>query len=174
MQYRRADVPGATYFFTVNIADRETSLLLDHVDVLRETTRKVRQNHPFNIDAMVVLPDHLHAPWTLPNGDADFSMRWGLIKAGFSRAVPKIEPVSPSRISKGERGLWQRRFWEHQIRDERDFARHVDYIHYNPVKHGYVKQANQWPYSSIHRFIAKGLIGPDWACHEAFAQSYGE
>jgi putative transposase len=163
MRYRRAGVPGASYFFTVNLAERSRTLLVDHADVLRAVIREVRSRHPFRIDAMVVLPDHLHAIWTLPEKDKDFSIRWMLIKSGFSRRLPTGERRNRSRMAKGERGIWQRRFWEHLIRDEKDYERHVDYIHYNPVKHGYVTRPVDWPHSSIHRFIAQGIVGPDWA-----------
>ena len=136
MRYRRAYHAGATYFFTVNLADRSLRLLVDHIDALRDAVRHVRRDHPFNIIAWVVLPDHLHAIWQLPDGDADFSTRWALIKANFSRRVPTGERIRDSRRQKGERGIWQRRFWEHLIRDDRDLQIHVDYIHFNPVKHG--------------------------------------
>lgn len=120
MRYRRADVTGGTFFFTVNLAECSTDLLTRHVNVLRTVVRRVRHNHPFEIVAMVVLPDHLHAVWTLPAGDRDYSMRWSLIKSGFSRLLPKTERVNPSRQLKRERGIWQRRYWEHQIRDDKD------------------------------------------------------
>ncbi len=163
-RYVRAYTPGATYFFTVNLAVRgSNALLVDHIDALRSVIRAVRHRHPFTIPAVVVMPDHLHALWTLPTDDADFSTRWALIKAGFSRALARGEHVSPSRVGKGERGIWQRRFWEHQIRDEADFARHVDYIHYNPVKHGHVERVAQWPHSSFHRFVRAGILTADWA-----------
>ena len=129
MHYRRTGVAGATYFFTVNLAERNRTLLTDHADVLRAAMRDVKQRHPFHIDAMVILPDHLHALWTLPEGDADYPVRWALIKAGFSRHIAGTERRTISRIGKGERGIWQRRYWEHMIRDGRDHARHVDYIH---------------------------------------------
>ncbi len=151
MRYRRADMAGGTYFFTVNLADHERRLLVNHVDVLRKAMQNVKSTHPFQLDAMVILPDHLHALWTLPAGDRDFPMRWMLIKSGFSRQIPKDERRSDSRQAKGERGIWQRRYWEHLIRDDRDFARHVDYIHYNPVKHHHVIRVADWPYSSFHR-----------------------
>jgi len=162
MQYRRTDVKGGTYFFTVNLAERRHHLLVEHIDVLRHAVQQVKQQHPFHIDAFVVLPDHLHAIWTLPQGDADFATRWMLIKAGFSRRIARGERRNQSRISKRERGIWQRRFWEHLIRDDKDYARHVDYIHYNPVKHGYVNRAVDWPFSSIHRYISSGLVDRDW------------
>ena len=163
MYYRRANIPGATYFFTVNLADRKSKLLVENIDLLKESIRRVKVPHPFEIDAMVVLPDHLHAIWTLPSDDADFATRWALIKAGFSRRLPKIEQISESRKSKGERGIWQRRYWEHLIRDDEDFVHHVDYIHYNPAKHGYAESAADWPHSSIRRFIRDGLIPSDLA-----------
>ena len=161
--YRRNVVSGATYFFTVNLADRRQSLLIDNIDALRAAFRETRSRHPFAIEAIVVLPDHLHAIWTLPEGDGDFAMRWSLIKARFSRTVPGGEPVSESRRGRRERGIWQRRYWEHTIRDENDFVRHVDYIHFNPVKHGYVKNAADWPFSSFHRMVRQGLYPADWA-----------
>jgi len=163
MRYRRVDVAGGTYFFTVNLADRKRNLLVAHVDVLREVVRAVQAAHPFHIDAMVILPDHLHALWTLPANDAEYPMRWMLIKSGFSRQIAGGERIGPSRRRKGERGIWQRRYWEHCIRDDRDFARHVDYIHYNPVKHRHVRRVADWPWSSFHRYVRQGLLPADWA-----------
>src|SRR5258708_27668481 len=136
--YRRNIVAGGTYFFTVTLAERRLRLLTDHVALLRAAFRDTRLRHPFTIEAIAVLPDHLHTIWTMPEGDGDFAVRWAVIKASFSRMLPKGEPVSASRLRKRERGIWQRRYWEHTIRDEGDFARHVDYIHFNPVKHGHV------------------------------------
>ena len=162
MRYRRATVAGGTYFFTVNLAERRRTILVDEVETLRMVIREVKQRHPFHIDAMIILPDHLHAVWTLPVGDHDFATRWMLIKAGFSRRIAAGERRNPSRASKGERGIWQRRYWEHLVRDDGDYARHVDYVHFNPVKHGHVTRAADWPYSSIHRYIASGVITPDW------------
>ena len=155
MKYRRVKVNNASYFFTVNLADRKRSLLVDNIKLLRESIHKVKQKHAFRIDAIVILPDHLHAIWTLPKGDSDYATRWMLIKSHFSRNLPKIEEISNSRIKKCERGIWQRRYWEHLIRDNFDYEQHVNYIHYNPVKHGYVKKPSDWEYSSIHRFISK-------------------
>ena len=162
MRYRRTDVAGATYFFTVNLAERHRTLLTEHIALLRTVMHGVKQRHPFHVDAMVILPDHLHCVLTLPEGDADYPLRWALIKAGFSRRIPRTERRNSSRLDKGERGIWQRRYWEHMIRDERDYARHVDYIHFNPVKHGYVQRAADWPYSSIHRYITAGILTRDW------------
>ncbi len=124
--------------------------------------RKIRQSHPFEIIAMVALPDHLHAIWRLPEGDADFSLRWSLTKAAFSRAIPRTEAIWDSRKHKRERGIWQRRYWEHQIKGDGDLEKHVDYVHFNPVKHGHVTRAVDWPYSSIHREIAKGNMAENW------------
>jgi putative transposase len=126
MRYRRADVAGGTYFFTVNLLNRQQGLLVEYRVVLREAMRTVKSAHPFRIDAMVILPDHLHALWTLPARDDDYPMRWTLIKSGFSRRLPKDERLTASRRAKGERGIWHRRYWEHLIRDDRDFAHHVD------------------------------------------------
>jgi putative transposase len=108
------------------------------------------------------LPDHLHAIRTLPPGDADFASRWRQIKSGFSRALPSAQLRSRSQVRRRETGFWQRRFWEHAIRDDRDFERHVDYIHFNPVKHGYVTRVCDWPYSSFHRYVNNGLLPADW------------
>jgi len=162
MQYRRAHIKGGTYFLTVNLAERKRSLLVEEIDKLRNTIATVKKRHPFKLDAIVVLPDHIHALWTMPQDDCDYATRWMLIKSNFSRQFPKGEPCNASRTKKGERGIWQRRYWEHVIRDAQDYNRHVDYIHYNPVKHGYVNHASDWPYSSIHRFIAKGVLDRNW------------
>src|SRR5690242_18390177 len=137
VRYRRNLVAGGTYFFTVTLADRRSSLLVDHVSALRAAVRITRGARPFAIDAIVVLPDHLHIVMTLPADDADFSNRLRLIKRRFTDALARAGVTIP-RHPNGEHALWQRRFWEHTIRDERDFARHVDYIHFNPVKHGLV------------------------------------
>jgi len=163
MRYRRANTPGGTYFFTVNLADRSSRLLVDRIDDLRASVRMVKQRHPFEIVAWIVLPEHLHAIWTLPQDDADYSTRWALIKAGFSRRIERSEPIRPSRRAKGERGLWQRRFWEHQIRDEIDLQRHIEYVHFNPVKHGHTLRAADWRFSSIHRYMRLGDLPGDWA-----------
>jgi putative transposase len=142
---------------------------------LRKTFRYVRARHPFTLDAIVVLPDHLHAIWTLPPGDADYAMRWRLIKAVFSRGIEAGERISASRQRKGERGVWQRRYWEHTLRDERDFERHCDYIHFNPVKHGCARAAGEWPHSSFRRFVKLGIYPTDWARgNEVDGNEFGE
>ena len=174
MKYRRADVNGGCYFFTVNLADRNNTLLTDEIDRLRATINKVKKQHPFKLDAMVILPEHLHALFTLPQNDHDFATRWMLIKAGFSRQLPKLERISDSRKTKGERGIWQRRYWEHLIRDDKDFARHVDYIHYNPVKHGHVTRPEDWPYSTIHHYLKQGLLDRNWGSDYVEESGFGE
>ena len=163
MRYRRSMAEGGTWFFTVNLADRRQDYLTRHIDVLRQVVRQVRNRHPFEIVAMVVLPDHFHAVWALPQGDADYATRVALIKAAFSRNLPKVERIRESRERKRERGIWQRRYWEHQIRDAADLQAHVDYIHYNPVKHGHVERVADWPYSSFHRYVRHGWLPADWA-----------
>lgn len=140
---------------------------------LRESVRTVKQKHPFESLAWVVLPEHLHAVWTLPANDADFSTRWMLIKSGFSRRTAGGESISRSRRRKGERGVWQRRFWEHEIREEQDLARHVDYVHFNPVKHGLVEVASRWPWSSIHHEIRRGHLTPDRASADDPGECWG-
>ena len=175
MHYRRADVKGGTYFFTVNLAERNKTLLIDEFDSLRLVLNRVKKQHPFQLNAMVVLPDHLHALLTLPLNDKDYSTRWALIKAGFSRQLPKDERINRSRKSKGERGIWQRRLWEHLIRDDQDYENHVNYIHYNPVKHGYVERAVDWSYSTIHAYISDGVLRNDWGSAESIPDiEFGE
>ncbi|MEQ1613555.1 MAG: transposase [Hyphomicrobiaceae bacterium] len=149
--YRRAFVPGGCWFFTVNLLDRNSSLLTDNIDALRSAVHETRRAFPFEIDAMVVLPDHIHSIWTLPSNDADFSVRWRWIKIRFSRSLPNAEPLTTTRRARGERGIWQRRFWEHLIRDERDLQDHIDYCWFNPVRHGLVSNVADWPHSSFHR-----------------------
>jgi putative transposase len=159
--YRRNRVPGGTYFFTVTLNDRRSCALVDHIDALRDAFRFSRRERPFDVDAIVILPDHLHAIMTLPAGDADFSSRWRRIKGLFTRHIAKTEGLSPN--ASGEYPLWQRRFWEHTIRDDEDFVRHVDYIHINPVKHGHATRARDWPYSSFHRYVREDILPADWA-----------
>jgi putative transposase len=160
--YRRNRVPGGTYFFTVTLRNRNSSLLVDRIHDLRESVRRALRKKPFHIEAWVVLPEHLHAVWTLPPGDYNYSGRWKLIKGRFSHNLAKAG-IPIKKNPRGEYLLWQRRFWEHTIRDETDFAHHVDYIHYNPVKHGLVKQAKDWPYSTFHRNVKMGIYTLNWA-----------
>ncbi len=173
-EYRRNRVEGGTYFFTVALHDRRSDLLVREVAALRASVSRVRTLYPFTIDAWVVLPEHLHAVWTLPYGDADFSTRWNLIKRGFSARIEKNESRSASRIAKGERGFWQRRFWEHTIRDEADFTRHVNYVHFNPVKHGLVGNAKDWPFSSFRRAMVRGDYPSDWGDGGDVVGEFGE
>jgi len=162
--YRRATTPGATWFFTVNLLERHgNDLLVREFDLLRRCIARVRERRPFETIAWVVMPEHLHCIWRLPDGDADYPTRWRLIRRDFSRARPHTERRSAVRIARGERGIWQRRYWEHQIRDDNDLQRHIDYIHYNPVKHGHVTRAADWPHSSFGRYVANGVYPIDWA-----------
>lgn len=161
--YRRVYLPGGTYFFTVALLERRLKLLTENIDSLREAFGVVKAERPFGIEAIVILPDHLHCIWTLPPGDVDFSTRWRLIKSRFSRGLATGERLSERRQLKQERGIWQRRFWEHAIRNQQDFDAHFDYIHYNPVKHGLVLRVADWPYSSFHRFVKSGVYALNWA-----------
>ena len=161
--YRRLRLKGGCYFFTLALAERRSRLLTENIQILRTAFREVKDAHPFSLEAVVILPDHLHCIWRLPFDDDDFSNRWRQIKAAFSRRLPKTERRNKSRMNKKERGIWQRRFWEHAIRDDLDYQRHVDYIHYNPVKHEYVTRVVEWPFSSFHRFVRFGRYSNDWS-----------
>jgi len=142
---------------------------------LREVYRTIQQRRPFETIAICVLPDHLHAIWELPEGDGDFSSRWSLIKSSFSRGLGPAPARSTSKIAKREKGIWQWRYWEHAIRDGADFERHVDYIHFNPVKHGYVARVADSPHSSFHRYVERGLLTSDWGGNmKDVPGSYGE
>ena len=148
--YRRPAVTGATIFFTVALADRGADTLTRHVAVLREAVRVTRAERRFGVEAWVVLPDHMHCVWVMPEGDRDYPTRWRLIKSRFSRAVGTGR-LRPSHIARNERGIWQRRYWEHHCRDEADVAAHVRYCWWNPVKHGFVERPEDWTWSSVHR-----------------------
>ena len=160
--YRRADAAGATYFFTVALANRQSDLLVQEITRLKQAFKQAAIKMPFETIAICVLPEHLHCIWQLPVGDADYPQRWSAIKAQFSRGLSTGETRSASKIAKREKGIWQRRYWEHQIRDELDLQRHVDYIHMNPVKHCMVAQVCDWPYSSFHRYVKEGKLTVDW------------
>ena len=163
MDYRRAWHPGGTYFFTVNLLQRQgNDLLTRNIDLLRFIIKTVQRRHPFKIHGWVVLPEHLHCVIELPPGDADYATRWRLIKMEFSKALPRTERLSAVRARRGERGVWQRRYWEHLIRDERDYRAHMDYVHINPVKHGLVKAVADWPYSTFRRLVAEGIYPENW------------
>jgi putative transposase len=161
-RYRRAKIESGVFFFTVTLADRSSDLLVRHIDRLRQVYTSVQERYPFETIAICVLPDHLHAVWSLPEGDANFPLRWSLIKSGFSRGLTGDGWRSASKIAKRDKGIWQRRYWEHAIRDDADLARHVDYIHFIPVKHGYARRVCDWPYSSFDRYVARGLLPRDW------------
>lgn len=161
--YRRNRVPGGTFFFTVNLLNRRSCLLVTHITELRETVREARAKQPFHIDGWVVLPEHMHCIWTLPVGDDDYPGRWKAIKTAFARRIPRTEPLSATRLARKERGIWQRRYWEHTIRDALDCSRHMDYLHINPVKHGLVARVADRPYSSFHKLVAVGVYAADWA-----------
>ena len=164
-EYRRTYMPGVSWFFTVNLAQRKGNhLLVNHIDALRQAFRYINEKYPYRLDAVVVLPDHLHCIWTLPPDDSDYSRRWSLLKGHFSRVIEKDERISKSRQKRRERGVWQRRFWEHMVRDQEDVNRHVDYIHWNPVKHGWVRQVADWPLSSFHDYVARGTYSENWCC----------
>ena len=163
VNYHRSRAAGGTFFFTVNLRDRRRALLVDHIIALRCIVRAVNIELPFTIDAMVVLPDHWHAVWTMPPDDLGYARRIRLIKARFPKHLLR-EGVDIDKDEHGEYKLWQRRYWEHTIRDDRDFEAHVNYVHINPVKHGHVARATDWPHSTIHRYVGRGLLVPDWAC----------
>ena len=165
--YRRAKTGGNIYFFTVVTYRRR---LLFHDETcrlfLRNAIIKTQRNYPFTINAWVLLPDHLHCVWTLPQNDNDFSTRWNLIKSGFSKSAKTLynnaQWMTTSKQKHRETTLWQRRFWEHQIRDESDYNNHIDYIRYNPVKHGWVTNVKDWPYSTFHRYVRQGVYPQNW------------
>ncbi|MCH8964118.1 MAG: transposase [Planctomycetes bacterium] len=168
-EYRRAFVAGATFFFTVVTNFRKPILRGPQaVEALRFAFADVRRNHPFDIDATVILPDHLHCIWTMPPDDDDFAMRWRLIKGQFTRRYLQRggseTALSQSRRRHNERGVWQRRYWEHLIHDDQDLDMHMDYIHYNPVKHGLAECPHHWPFSSFNKWVERGAYEPDWCC----------
>ena len=162
--YRRNRVPGGCYFFTISLLERhQNTLLVDQIDLLRTVVKRAKATHPFHIDGWVVLPEHMHFILTLPKCDDDFVKRIRLIKTLFSRRLPKTEYRSAIRQRRNERGIWQRRYWEHTIRDELDYRRHMDYLHYNPVKHGHVMHVKDWPYSGFHSLVEAQIYPVDWA-----------
>jgi putative transposase len=161
-RYRRAIIKGGTFFFTVTLSKRPSDLLIRRIDLLRQAYGSVQQRYPFATIAICILPDHLHAIWGLPAGDADFSKRWSLIKSTFSRALPSASDRSLSKTAKREKGIWQRRYWEHAVREQDDLTRHIDYVHFNPVKHGLVSRVTDWPHSSFHQYVGRGELPADW------------
>jgi putative transposase len=174
-RYRRAIVPGGAFFFTIALADRSSDLLIREVDRFRDSYRSGQQKRAFETIAICILPDHLHAVWALPADDSDFATRWNLIKSGFSRGLSSAASRSASKAARREKGIWQRRYWEHLIRNDEDLARHVDYIHYNPVKYGLVSRVSDWPHSSFHQHVKRGLLPLDWGGDVRIAAgSFGE
>jgi putative transposase len=164
MDYRRIFHPSGTYFFTINLLQRKgNDLLIRHIKCLKDAIKRVKTHHLFEIHGWVVLSEHMHCLIELPENDTDYATRIRLIKIGFSKAIPKTERRSNIRIKRGERGVWQKRYWEHLIRDEADFQAHLEYIHYNPVKHGWVKQVKDWPYSTFPRWVERGVYPLNWA-----------
>ena len=167
--YRRAYVPGGSFFFTL-VSDRRAPIFRDPPGrpLLGSVIRRAQLKWPVTINAIVLLPEHLHAIWSLPSGDTRYSARWGWIKKEFTKewlALGGLEqPVSTGREQEGRRGVWQRRFWEHTLESEDDFERHFDYIHYNPVKHRHVRCPRDWLWSSFHRWVTAGVYPADWAC----------
>ena len=179
--YRRARTAGGTFFFTV-VTYRRRRLFhkQESRDILREVIQDVRQRHPFIIDSWVLLPEHMHCIWTLPEDSFDFSMRWSLIKSGFSKRAKTLfhvdEWMNDSKQKHRETTIWQRRFWEHQIRDDEEYRAYMDYIHFNPVKHGLVNRVFDWPYSTFHRCVRSGIYPDDWGSgiYEAPEHGVGE
>jgi len=174
--YRRSRVPGGTYFFTVNLADRRSGLLVREIETLRAAVRVVRLARPFYIDAWVILPDHMHCIWTLPEDDTDYSGRWRAIKTRFSKALPNAGWKRTEILARDGRGIWQKRFWEHTIRDDRDYRAHMDYVHFNPVKHGLVAHPAAWPFSTFQKCVGLGLYEASWGRQDdpAMASGMGE
>ena len=170
--YRRARQTGGTFFFTVVTYKRQPFLTSEQARItLRNAINFTRRDLPFTIDAWVILPDHLHCIWTLPEGDSNFSKRWGIIKANFSKQISprliKKQALSESRKKHRKSAIWQRRFWEHTIKDRTDYHVHMDYIHHNPVNHGLVQQVQKWPWSTFHRYVKQGVYPADWGISES-------
>ena len=173
-RYRRNFIAGGTFFFTVKLAHPQSRLLVAHIDLLRAAYAVTQKRYPFRTVAICVMPNHLHAVWTLPPDDADYSLRWRLIKTRFSAHFPSAA-LSVSKQRRHERGIWQRRFYEHTVHDAADLQRCVDYVHFNPVKHGFVARVQEWPYSSFHRYAQAGWLPWDWGgTREVMTAHWGE
>ena len=171
VNYRRVLLPGGFYFFTVTLKNRRSRWLVEYIDLLKEAMLETKQKKPYKTEALVVLPDHLHSIWKLPKHDTDYSGRWRNIKRGFTRKLLK-RGCDIKKDKRNEYDVWQRRFWEHVISDERDFENHVNYIHYNPVKHGLVSSVKDWPHSSFHRYVKQGRLPEDWGRFEKVMLSF--
>lgn len=179
--YRRLKQAGGTFFFTLITYKRQQILTSPESRmILKNVIEKTRQKYPFSIEAWVLLPEHIHCIWRLPPSSSNYSMRWRLIKSGFSRGVKSLyhkpEWLTGSKRKHRESSIWHRRFWEHMIRDEDDYRAHMDYVHYNPVKHGLVKQVKNWPYSTFHRYVKQGIYSGNWGGNLVlnFEKDYGE
>ena len=174
--YIRNQKSGAAYFFTINLYDRQSDLLITHINELRQAYQKVQQTMPFTTDAIVILPDHIHALWTLPDNDTDYPTRIRLFKSHFTRQLPAHlkHTNNRSRKRQKESGIWQRRYWEHTIQDDMDFNRHMDYIHYNPVKHAHAASPADWEYSTFRREVKSGHYDLDWAGSDGAELDFGE
>lgn len=174
VNYRRNRQEGGTYFFTLTLHNRQSDLLVRHVNCLKESIQKTKEKLPFKTLAMVILPEHLHAIWKLPVGDENYSDRWRRIKGNFTKSLI-VDGYDVSRSNQGRYQLWQNRFWEHTIRDEKDLETHIDYIHYNPVKHGLVQSVCEWPHSTFHGYVKKGILHEEWSKDITFLEErYGE
>jgi len=165
-RYRDNRVPGMTYFFTVRLLDRNSTLLTDHFSAFGEAMRQARIRKPFHVDAWVVLPDHAHAIWTLPPGDHDCATRWRAVKIAFSKALHK---TGLTLASAADATIWERHYRDYRVGDDDEYAALIDYVHSNPMRHGLCQQAAEWPWSSLHRFVAAGfevpqppLASPPW------------
>lgn len=171
---RRIYIEGGTYFFTVTLKNRQANTLTTYIDELRESFAFVKEQQPFKIIAIVILPEHIHCIWQLPDGDDNYAGRWRAIKSRFTRSLIKLG-IMLQKNKRGEYDLWQARYWEHTIRNESDLSRHIDYLHYNPVKHGWTDAVKDWPYSSFHRFVAQGQLPANWGLAESDTfNDYGE
>jgi putative transposase len=174
MNYQRMYILGGCYAFTLVLENRNTSLLTDNIKSLRDAFTYTMKRHPFIIHGIAVMPDHLHMLISLPENDSDYATRISLIKSHFTRSIPKQEDIRASKLRHRERGIWQKRFWEHCIRKDADFENQLNYIHFNPVRHGLTDQASQWQYSSIHRYIRQGILTADWGFVEKDKNQFGE
>ena len=171
-QYIRNYQEGGSYFFTLVLENRvNNTILIDNIELIRNAFRCVKRKYKFIIDAVVIMPDHIHLLITLAARSFDYTNIVRTFKAYISKRLPREEYISKVRNKRNERGIWQRRFWEHTIRDQNDFNHHVDYIHWNPVKHGYVKNVKDWPYSSFHKYVEKGMYPENWCASEAIMRS---
>jgi putative transposase len=168
VHYRRVKISGGMYFFTVTLKDRRSSFLIDYIDHLKSAMHEVKSSWPYKIKALVVLPDHLHTIWELPENDHNYECRWRLIKRFFTKKLIK-EGIKLDKNLRGEYNLWQSRFWEHLIRNDQDYKAHIDYIHFNPMKHGLVKRVIDWPHSTFHEYVRQGILSSEWGGEKPYS-----